>query len=99
MSIILLLPLDGKIIVIPHLKNMIANWAYKCVTDSKSTDQKIIFPIKCKLGKITNLHPLNQRTFIVSPIEKGFENCIDKPLNTLPSTSLAAKAVATPVQR
>lgn len=52
--------------------------------------------MKSKPGMITDLH-LNQHTFIVSPIEKGFENCMDKPLNTLPSTSLAAKAVATPV--
>jgi len=47
-------------------------------------------------GPIINVHLLNQHTFIVSPIEKGLENCIDKPLNTLPRMSLAAKAVATP---
>lgn len=37
-------------------------------------------------------------TFIVSPSEKGFENCIDNPLSTFPRISLAAKAVATPAQ-
>lgn len=33
---------------------------------------------------------------MVSPRENGFENCIAKPLSTLPRMSLAAKAVATP---
>lgn len=37
-----------------------------------------------------------EHTFIVSPSENGFENCIDKPLSTFPRMSLAAKAVATP---
>lgn len=38
-------------------------------------------------------------TFIVSPSEKGFENCIDNPLSTFPRMSLAAKAVATPTKK
>lgn len=38
-------------------------------------------------------------TFIVSPNEKGLENCIDNPLSTFPRMSLAAKAVATPMRR
>jgi len=33
---------------------------------------------------------------MVSPIENGWESCTDSPLRTFPSTSLAAKAVATP---
>lgn len=31
-----------------------------------------------------------------SPTENGLENCKENPFNTLPRTSLAAKAVATP---
>ena len=31
-----------------------------------------------------------------SPTENGLENCKENPFNTLPKTSLAAKAVATP---
>lgn len=38
-------------------------------------------------------------TFIVSPSENGFENCIDKPLSTFPRMSRAAKAVATPAYK
>lgn len=37
-------------------------------------------------------------TLIVSPIEKGLENCMERPLSTLPRISLAAKAVATPAR-
>lgn len=67
--------------------------------DSKFVFEQILLPIlKDELVSTFNdVHTL--LTFIVSPNENGFENCIDNPLSTFPRTSLAAKAVATPTQK
>lgn len=65
----------------------------------KSLLQQTLLPIWKKEINIIFNDVYALFTFIVSPSEKGFENCIDNPLSTFPRTSLEAKAVATPITK